>query len=166
MKTTKTYPTVTCHICGASDLARYEDHPFNQMVSRSICSSCICFEADLVSYAKSLESIQRGGWASFIVVRDEEGPTRFRVGPEDVHALFRGYGGSKFVIKLDAGRVQVSSSLWSGTVIPDVWRDKFPPCGEFVYETDYLKHRQEFDRLKEMGCFYSETKGKSDEENS
>lgn len=48
------------------------------------------------------------------------------VGAEDAPNSMRGYGGRKFGIKFNDGRVVITTNLWHQGTIPEAWREKLP----------------------------------------
>lgn len=88
----------TCSICGK----HFEDNP---MYSGNICSD-ECFTKDFWNKALDDEAIIVNGEC-------------YHIGPEDFPAIFRGFGGRKFVIQFNDGRKITTTNLWNQGEIPE-----------------------------------------------
>ena len=85
-----------CIICGKE---------FEESFCGEFCSEH-CFEEDFWTKALDGKEIVIGGEC-------------YHVGPEsDDPSFFKGYGGAKFVIKMNSGKVIVTHNLWNQGEIP------------------------------------------------
>lgn len=54
--------------------------------------------------------------------------------PETGPSAWRGFGGSKFKVKMNDGRVFETTNLWCQGHITPQWKDKLPDNAEFIYD--------------------------------
>ena len=60
--------------------------------------------------------------------------TFYTIGDEDSPSPFRGFGGSKFVIRFKDGREVTTTNLWCGGDIDEHWRPQFPDNADFDWQ--------------------------------
>ena len=63
----------------------------------------------------------------------------YYIDDEDSKSHFRGFGGAKFVIQFNDGRVVNTTNLWCQGEVPPEWRDKFPDNAQFIPEKKWKK---------------------------
>jgi endogenous inhibitor of DNA gyrase (YacG/DUF329 family) len=104
-----------CIICGKE----IEKSSYSHKI---ICSS-ECFHIDF--------------WNDNVEIKDDPKVVRvngeqYYIGKENSHSLFRGFGGSKYIIKFFDGREVVSTNLWYNGKIPDSHKELLPDNAEFI----------------------------------
>jgi hypothetical protein len=106
------YPWITCQVCGEQQQAHYTGETRDRMVERQLCFPCLF-------------------WQGYVETKDD--PTHFVadghhyvIMEEDGSPAFRGYGGSKWLIKFNDGREVVTTNLWHQGAVPILWREQLP----------------------------------------
>lgn len=104
----QTRTVLACRECGRPDLANYTCR--EKMLREELCFSCNLWterigEMQVVSRAWETYSIGRGGGS----------------------ASSKGFGGARWVVTFDDGRVVNTDDLWSGGPVPEHFRDRFQP---------------------------------------
>ena len=115
------YPIVQCRICGKSDRACYCEPTKTNMVERSLCFNCLFWQ----------EYVERKDDPSHIRVDG----SYYVVAPENDRASLsmRGFGGSRFRIRLSDGKVITTTNLWHQGTIPEHFRSQLPDNAVFIY---------------------------------
>ena len=65
--------------------------------------------------------------------------THYYIEDENSNSAFRGFGGAKFIIQYNDGRVVKTTNLWCQGEVPPEWRDKFPDNAKFLPEKKWKK---------------------------
>lgn len=111
--------TLICKECGKVEEYQQWNHG-DQLKKKELCFSCDFWMGYLMKKDKP-ESVRVKG-------------THYWIGDENSSATrFRGFGGAKWVIKFNDGRVVKSTNLWCQSDIPDHFKDRLPDNAEFVH---------------------------------
>lgn len=91
-------------------------------------------DCEVVVTAKPLGLCYNCGFWTWKVNTIKESPNTFatvdghlyHISPDDPKAIFKGFGGSEFIIKYFDGRSVKSHNLWHNGKIPDLFKDRIP----------------------------------------
>lgn len=101
-----------CKCCGkTTELSGYAPETRNFLNSINMCYAC-------------------GGWSHLVAMKDQPTSVRYKgmyytIGPEDAKG-FRGFGGQKYIIHFNDGRIVTTTNLWSQGSIPERFRELLP----------------------------------------
>ena len=78
-------------------------------------------------------------WNDKIEIKDDTQTARidgkhYHIGNENSRSSFRGFGGSKNVIKFFDGREVITTNLWHNGTIPESHKELLPDNAEFIIE--------------------------------
>ncbi len=63
--------------------------------------------------------------------------THYYIGDENSKSHFRGFGGAKFQIQFNDGKVVETTNLWCQGKVPPEWRNKFPDNAQFLPKKEW-----------------------------
>lgn len=129
MSTVETLPetTFTCHICGKTETpSRWCTSVRNRLVAFSICFTCDHWTQKIG--IRSRPNVARIQGTHYTIAPEVELDRAGRPIPKS----FRGYGGAKFVIKFNDGRVVTTTNLWCQGDIPREFREVLPDNATFL----------------------------------
>lgn len=121
-------PDITCdHIC--IECGKHENDRYNGWAGKIIQDHQMCKDC---SY-----------WQEKVEIKDDPRVARVKgrhywvgdVQPKGTPSMFRGFGGSGFMIKFNDGREVETFNLRHNGHIPDRFKDRLPDNAEFVYYT-------------------------------
>ena len=108
-----------CKICGKEEDVSHFIHR-EELEKQGICFSCDLWQKRAVDYQKEdkyLHPIIDGVY--------------YTVGDENSKSYFRGFGGSRFQIEFEDGHKVISTNLWCGGDVPEIWRSKLSNNAKF-----------------------------------
>jgi hypothetical protein len=115
----------TCSVCGTHEQGDWIEDRANMLQTHQLCFSC--------SHWFDLSKAYNGKYPAVIVDH-----VHYLVLPDPPknYGGFVGFGGAKFVIKLNDGREVTTHNLWCQGDIPELWRTKLPDNAVFLRESD------------------------------
>ena len=116
-----------CKLCGKEEAAKYFDN--KQMVDECLCFNCNFWD----EYTYKTDKSVRIDGQHYMVHPDDNTPY-----------AFQGFGGRKFIIKMNDGKIIETCNLWTQGAIPDYFRDKLPDNATFVEWPKPIGHGQGF----------------------
>lgn len=155
------HPVVDCVLCGRAERACAMDPIGPKMIEKQWCFYCLHWE-------------EKAAEPGLITTDTPEGFMAYVVGPELPASLPRGYGGRRFLFKVDDGEGNFStllgggnyiatSNLWSGEVVPQLragdsrFRARY---GTMLTTADFPGDSPDFDeafdQLIAEGCYRKE----------
>ena len=115
-----------CRICGC------EEHPNRFINAKDLIAECMCFSCDL--WNRRVEEYKNSAHSIPII----DG-IYYSIGDEDSKSISRGFGGARFQIEFNDGFKVVSTNLWCGSEVPEIWKDKLPDNARFENNLKWQK---------------------------
>lgn len=112
---------ITCKICGNIE----DDDKFVKEVKNDLLKNNICFKC--YHWNRQLE-LNLNTNRDYAIIDGQH----YVIGPEHDDGGFRGFGGRKFIIEFNDGRIVETTNLWHQGTIPDgYWREKMQDNAKF-----------------------------------
>lgn len=119
-----------CKICG--DIVNYDN--FVDDVAKVMKENCLCFSCQL--WKERADKLQNEDKYLHPIIDG----TYYTVGDEDSkETYFRGFSGARFQIEFNDGHKLISTNLWCGGDIPEVWKDKLSNNARFENNLKWKK---------------------------
>jgi hypothetical protein len=116
----KEIPEITCHVCSNKAKVHYDKITSFRMLSELLCFHCL-FWTEKVEI-KDAQYVARINGKHYEIAED--------TGPDSC----RGFGGQKYKIKFNDGRIVETRNLWYQGDIPEYFKAQLPDNAEFVKE--------------------------------
>jgi len=113
---------IACRECGQPDKAAYMEPTRSEMINFQLCFNCH-FWTDKVKTRDLPIKVRVNGVAYSIGVEKK----RF-------DCEFRGFGGTKFTVQFNDGRLVETTNLWCSGAIPTHFRTRLPDNAVFLYD--------------------------------
>ena len=109
---------ILCLECKKKEKLRWMEEMKQKLIERNLCFNCNFWweRIEKVDHPNSVRINNNHYWI------ENENASR---------NTFRGFGGQKFIIKFDNGRIVVTTNLWSQGEIPERFRDRLPNNAKF-----------------------------------
>lgn len=105
---------VTCVECGKEQAPLYKESVKREMIRLSLCFECLCWT-------------QWIGKENAVVVKG----VHYSIEPTPLGDSY-GYGGARFSVVFNTGRVEETNNLWFQGTIPEWFRSRIPDNASFV----------------------------------
>lgn len=109
-----------CIICGKKEGGHYLQPIKDNLLKTNLCFSC-------------------NFWQNKVKIKNKSNTVRvdgkhYQIGSKepDTPSQFRGFGGRKFNIEFNDGRVESTNNLWCQGSIPERWQEQLPNNAKFL----------------------------------
>jgi hypothetical protein len=106
-----------CKKCGTLVKANWLEPSRSEILASNLCFSCNLWSKRAAVKDTKNHIVVNGSW--------------YTISEETSNSYFRGYGGAKFTIKRGEETI-VSTNLWCGGDVPDIWRSEIPDNAQFI----------------------------------
>ena len=109
---------IICLECGKKEKLRWNEETKQTLIKRNLCFNCNFW----------MERIHRINHRNSVRIKNNH----YWIENENASSdTFRGFGGQRFIIKFNNGRLVITTNLWSQGEIPERFRDRLPNNAEF-----------------------------------
>lgn len=143
------YLPTHCHECGGEIKYCY-DH------KDRLAKKVECFLCDFWSSLVGKDGI--------IVVRNDGKRHHYQIGPDTGEKSWKGFGGDRWRILFEDGRVIETTDLWHQGDVPERFHDRFPVTARFINAEEHQRHIQAVGRLQRRKLNAQAEQAEDDEE--